>query len=170
MQIRCTQKLIKEIGISGCDLSPIEEPKNRLGSWYANMFKVGRYKTLICVNEKTLLCFFIMRVTKKDLQDFSALFVRNLTDALEVLNFNTSEIISIENECSNFTGITKTVDRKVLGAMNELVFHFCALLQDGCSLEETLFHCNQIPHKNLKTNAIEALLDLTVRSQAQCYT
>lgn len=104
-----------------------------------------------------------MRVTKKELLNFTRLFVKNLTDALEIVNFNNVEIISIKKECDTVTEITKTCDKKILGTMNDLVFHYTYFLQDGSSLDEAIYHCNQIPHKNLATNAIEVLLDLTAR-------
>ena len=152
------------MGIRNCDLSPKLVAENRLGAWYANIFKIGRHKTLIFVNEKTLFSFVVMKVTKKDFLDFSSLFVENLTAALEVVNFNYAEIVSIKEECTAAIEITKTSDKKILGAMNEVVFHFSSFLHEGSSLEEATFHCNQIPHKNLTSyNSIEALLDLTAR-------
>ena len=164
IQIRSTKKLIDLLGLKDSDLFPITPAENRLGSWYSNIFKIGRYNNIIFVNEKTLFSFVVLRITKKDLQNFQTVFVNNLTDALEFVNFNQREIISIANECNSAFQFTKTVDKKILGTMCELTFHYQYFLHDGASLHEALMHANNnYPHKNLTSNSIEALLNLTAR-------
>jgi hypothetical protein len=57
LQLRCTLKVQKQLGLSPHDLSEVKEPDSLLGNWYSNIFMVDRRKTLIFMNERTLLSF-----------------------------------------------------------------------------------------------------------------
>lgn len=46
MQIRCTQKLLKELGVENSELTESENQDSSLGDWYANIFTLDRKKLL----------------------------------------------------------------------------------------------------------------------------
>ena len=82
MQIRCTQKLLKELSISNNQLAEIENTDSLLGSWYANIFTLDRRKTLIFMNERTLLSFIIYGIRKDNIKNFPVVFVNGIERVL----------------------------------------------------------------------------------------
>ena len=67
LQLRCTAKVIKLLGLKPGDLSEIKISESLLGNWYVNLFVVDRRKTLLFMNEPTLLSFVIYGVRKNNI-------------------------------------------------------------------------------------------------------
>jgi len=104
-----------------------------LGSWYANLFLIERKKCLIFVNSKTLFCFVVINQTKKDIEQIGNMFRRNLLKRLHAESISPDVIAQIMKDQEKIT-ICKTSDRRILGSMNELIFHFRVI----CDMEEGL--------------------------------
>lgn len=141
--IRCTQKLIKEIGIKNCDLV-VDDPKfGYLGAWYANLIRIDRRKCVLFTNEGTLYSFLVAGVKKADLIRFDHLFVSNLRANLESEKFGSQVIDKVLKEYSEI-GIGKTKSKSILGSMNDLAFHFeFTILHDGGVMACDIIAINQ---------------------------
>ncbi len=49
LQLRCTGKVQKELGLKPNELSEIKEPDSTLGNWYVNISTIDRRKTFLFV-------------------------------------------------------------------------------------------------------------------------
>ena len=79
----CTKKITDLLKIVPETYKP-EDDTSVLGSWYANLFLVERKKCLIFVNSRTLFSFVVINQTKKDIEQISNIFRRNLFKRLHV--------------------------------------------------------------------------------------
>ena len=172
LQLRCTLKVQKQLGLSPNDLSEVKEPDSLLGNWYSNIFMVDRRKTLIFMSEHTLLSFVIYGVRKDNSKKISEILLRGIDQLLLMEGFDISEINRVFSGYESVQ-FTKTNSRSVLGNMNELVElykHF--ILYDGgfghCDLANIIQRINRTPQRNLGwSNSIEVIKQLLrVNSQA----
>ena len=174
LQLRCTLKVQKQLGLSPNDLSEVKGPDSLLGNWYSNLFMVDRRKTLIFMNERTLLSFVIYGVRKDNSKKISEILLRGIDQLLSMERFDISEINSV------FLGydsvqITKTNSRRVLGNMNDLVeLYKHSILYNGglkhCDLASIIHRINRTPQRNLGwSNSIEVVKQL-LRENAQVIT
>jgi len=128
----CTKKITDLLKIVPETYKP-EDDTSVLGSWYANLFLVERKKCLIFVNSRTLFSFVVINQTKKDIEQISNMFKRNLLKRLHAESISPDIIARIMKDHEKIT-ICKTSDRRILGSMNELIFHF----RVHCEMEEGL--------------------------------
>jgi hypothetical protein len=82
-QIRCTRKLLDDLGLPGSSLAHIYSGDSLLGNWYANVLRIGREKCVLLMNEKTLYSFILPWSFKNDPEAFAAAFRSGLRQALE---------------------------------------------------------------------------------------
>ena len=153
IQLRLTEKLRKEIGIRPSALSePIEEGLG-LGHWTLNLFQVGRRKAIIFVNDKTLYSFILYGLRKDNANKLPELFINGLVQLLKVDGFKDAEIVQLlgaEIEVE----FTKTNSRKVLGNINDLIFHYQCLVGDAGGFEQAdvdnfIHRLNRMPQRNI---------------------
>ena len=69
LQLRCTSKVLKLLDLGPKDLAEIRAPDSLFGNWYVNLFVVDRRKTLLLMNERTLLSFVIYGVRKDNVKN-----------------------------------------------------------------------------------------------------
>jgi len=121
--IRCTQKLIKEMGLKKAELSTAEPNFSYLGAWHANLLHIDGKKCVLLVNDKTLFNFIVPNVKRQEIKSLSSIFNEHLMYALssEDLSDETKKIIMKEYSEINYS---KTNSKKVLGSMNDLAFHY----------------------------------------------
>jgi hypothetical protein len=62
LQSKCTTKVHRELGIKPNKLAEARPGDSLLGNWCVNLFTVDGRKTLVSVNQKTLLSFVIFGV------------------------------------------------------------------------------------------------------------
>jgi hypothetical protein len=112
-------------------LSPVELQSGNelatsfLGDWNAHLFTVDRRNCLVLVNNKTYYSVFIPGILKKDLRDFSGLFLTNLLRQLthdQVIG--TGEEALIREQYGNALLARTNNDRKTLGTMNDFIYQF----------------------------------------------
>ena len=119
--IRCTQKLLHRV-------RPTLAPKpatTRLGDWYANILFARPEQLVVCVSERTLLTVVVPA------RPASALGVRlahGLANLLAALDVAPEQIAREVKEMSEFS-FARTENRRVIGSMNEMVFHLSVYLQ-----------------------------------------
>jgi hypothetical protein len=121
--IRCTGKLLRELGLKEKGLR-LEEPRfSFLGQWHANLIYINRQKTLLFVNDRTLFNFIIPGLSRAQIRDLPDQFRDMLACILseEGLPNAVKERILTEYE---EVGVSKSANRRVLGSSNDLAFHY----------------------------------------------
>ncbi len=160
IQIRCTQKVLKELGMKEDGLCDVKEPTSLLGNWYSNLFTLDRRKTLIFMNERTLLSFLILGIKKKNVKDLPLVFRNGVNQVLLMEGFDNNLIRNVTKECQEIE-ITKTTNRSLLGNLNDLVnLYKNHILDDGglksCDLDSITKKINRTPQNNLGwSNSVE---------------
>jgi hypothetical protein len=115
--IHCTKKLLNELGALGSKMSP-ETSSGFLGPWHANLIRIERRKCVLFTNDRTLYSFLVPGFKKKD--DVHDLFLLNLNSNLAAEGFGQRDILKALDEYREIA-IAPTVNRSVLGSMNDLV-------------------------------------------------
>ena len=124
MIIRCTGKLLKEMGVTKFDLSDSVNISNKLAfeEWYAHVFILNRKKQIVFAETQTLFSFCLENVTREDIRGrLRELFEKGLSKALfneEVSSPIMSKIMEI---CRGESIFAKTENRRTNGAINELI-------------------------------------------------
>ena len=113
IQIRCTQKVIKELRLKGEDLCDVKQPTSLLGNWYTNLFILDRRKTLIFMSERTLLSFIIFGIRKDNIKDLPIVFHNGLRQLLLIEGLDSNVISNVTKECREIE-LTKTTSPSVL--------------------------------------------------------
>ena len=163
--LRCTKKLMTEMGLREKDLAQEEEDTTGLGDWYANLFKYSRYKCLIFTNEMTLFSFVIFRVGKREITKLSGEFHYHMHLALKHEGIPDNIILAILKDYHHM-GYGKTANRSVLGSMNDMISHYKFVVDgldnlDSDSLQSLNHELNRIPLKaNKYKYPIEKLQDV----------
>ena len=94
-QLRCTGKVIKELGLKPNQLSEVKKPNSILGNWYVNLTTIDRRKTLIFVSERTLLSFMIFGVKKSNVGKIHTTFINGISQLLSIEGFSPEVIDKI---------------------------------------------------------------------------
>ena len=153
LQIRCTKKVLDALGLRQTGLSGIKEPDTILGNWYSHLFTVDRRKTIIFMNERTLLSFIVFGMRKDNIANFKEYFYRGLRQLLLIENIGNEKIEEILAQYETVE-LTKTDSRTVLGNLNDLVdMYKYLILYDGglkeCDLTSIIRQVNRTPQRNL---------------------
>ena len=116
--VRCTRKLLDR-GAPRPLVTPVA-PTTILGDWYANIVFTRPEYLVVCISEKTLLPVIVTAKNVKHLPERVAAAVGNMLTAIGV------PAPEVEAELAQMNGgiLAATVNRRVLGSLNEFVFHF----------------------------------------------
>jgi hypothetical protein len=128
--IRCTRKLLDRG--APIRLPPESASTTVLGDWYANIVFERPEQLIVCISERTLLPVIVLAKDFKRLPDRIAAAVETMLKAIRLPDQDIVEEIS-DMQQNHFA---KTTDRRVLGSLNDFVFH----VQDGTASrrEDTL--------------------------------
>lgn len=153
IQLRCTSKVQKQLGIKPSELGEIKESDSTLGNWYVNISTIDKRKTFIFMNEKTLLSFVLYGVKKSNTPRIHEIFLKALNQLLFLEGFNTKIVNRINDEYLDIE-YTKTNNRSLLGNMNDLIENYKYSIYDGgglkhCDLTEIIHSINRMPQKNI---------------------
>lgn len=153
LRLRCTQKVLNELGGAPApeDLPAGGAPL--LGDWYVNLFTVDRRKTFLFMNEKTLLSFVIYGIKKSNVQQMPSAFVRGLIQLLELERFP-EPAVRCALAGSELIVLARTDSRRLLGNLNDLVAAYRhAILWEGglaaCNLGGIIADINRTPQRNI---------------------
>ena len=115
--IRCTKKLLEEIGAPPTEISEFKagEP---LGSWHANIFRIERRKAILFTNDKTLYSIMAAGIKKADINHIDELFRDNFFRSLKVMPIDPAKFGEAMDETHEII-IGKSNSRSVLGSMND---------------------------------------------------
>ena len=116
--IRCTQKLLKQLGTPKAELVEKAQDQGLLGDWYASLFRLDRRKCILFTNAKTLYAFVVPAVRKDMLQALEKLFCTHLEENLRVEGFS-DRAVRLVLDTYRKLQIGKTESKSVLGSMND---------------------------------------------------
>ena len=113
MLIRCTAKLLKEMGMKPADLAVGQEPCALFEEWYAHVFVLERRKQVIFVEVQTLFSFSVENVSRKDIRErLPDLFEKGLGKALFVEGVSGQVMSKVMDACRGELKFAKTDSRK----------------------------------------------------------
>lgn len=153
LQLKCTQKVLRELGLAPPAGRESRGPDTRLGHWYVNLFTVDRRKTFLFMNERTLLSFVIFGIKKSNVQGMPAVFMRGLVQLLTLEGFKPRDI---DRALAGYETpeLARTDSSRLLGNMNNLMdlYRHHILLEGGfasCDLDGIMLRINRTPQRNL---------------------
>ena len=165
LQLRCTSKVLKLLDLGPKDLAEMRAPDSLFGNWYVNLFVVVRRKTLLLMNERTLLSFVIYGVRKDNVKNIQHILLRGIDQLLTLEGFNISEINKVFSGYDSVE-FTKTGSRSLLGNMNDLMdMYKHSIYYEGglkyCDLADIMRRINRTPQRNLGwANSIDVVKQL----------
>jgi len=138
MIIRCTAKLLKEMGIAKADLVDKTSSESALNEWYAHLFFLARRKCILFAHAKTYYGFVAYGLKREDIRNLDEVFRKNLGYRLYEDGFS-PEAIKKAIAAVDTIAYSRTIDRQVLGVMNHMIYEFGACLdRHGFVTPETL--------------------------------
>ncbi|MCK5581554.1 MAG: hypothetical protein KAJ18_09825 [Candidatus Omnitrophica bacterium] len=121
--LRCTGKVLKEIGVSKSALEDVRGNNHPLQEWYVNLFYFNRKKCLLFANAATLFSFVVYGVSRSEIRDIEGLFRKRLSKALYDEDFKSDQMKLVSDKLGTFI-LAKTVSRSVLASMNDRTSHY----------------------------------------------
>ncbi len=121
--IRCTAKLLKEMGLKKSDLVDESPTISFLGQWHANLIYISRRKCILFANDKTLLNFIVPDISRAEIRNLDAMFKSMLRCVLAQESYSDENIEKILAEYTEIK-IGKSNNRSALGSMNDLAFNY----------------------------------------------
>lgn len=114
--LRCTRKLLDRVGVSAkVGTTP---PTTVLGDWYANLVYARPQQLVLCINERSLL---VVVLPARDFKNVAPRFRAQVASLLMRIGVPAQAIATEEKAMSEFA-FGPTVNRKVLGCLNEAAF------------------------------------------------
>lgn len=115
--LRCTQRLLRRLPLALT--SPRLTPTTKLGDWYATLLFLRHQHLVLCTSERSLLTVIVPAKNP----DMLPVRLRNAAHSLfHVLQLPEPGAASEIDEMKQLV-VGKTVNRSVLGSMNEIVDH-----------------------------------------------
>ena len=114
---RCTKKLLQHIGVKPGDSA---QRKELFGPWCANIVRLDRRSAVIYTNERTLFSFAMFKVKAKNPQQFHAVFLIGLSNALALEGHSQPTILKVLETHDASPSYTVIANRRVLGSMNAI--------------------------------------------------
>ncbi len=151
--IRCTRKVLVEVGLPENKLCDSDITQLPLGDWYANIIKVYRKKCIMFVNEITLYSFPVFGIPKSKMKNLTDIFRISLSEELEREGFEDSTIVKVLLLYKD-VGIGRCTNKSILGNMNDLAFHYknMPIDHEGFDIHDvyrTTGNINRTPQKTL---------------------
>ena len=154
LYLKCTAEVQKAIGLSKGALSEATPASAPLGHWYVHRFSVGRTRFFLFMSEVSLLSFVLHKGRKPvTAETLPGLFLAGLSQLLDMKGMDAA---TIEQTVAPYLSgrFAKTDSRKTLGCMNDLVFHYSAMVEQqgglaSCDLFSIILSANEIPQRTL---------------------
>ena len=152
MLIRCTAKLLKEMSVAKADLVENSSPESALGEWYAHLFFLARRKCILFAHSRTYYGFVVYGLKREDIRNLNEVFRKSLGQRLYEDGFSPEAIKKAIAAAADTIVYGRTIDRRVLGVMNQMIYEFGACLdRHGFVTPETLKKAADLlprsPHK-----------------------
>ena len=128
--IRCTKKLQKRLRLTKSDIQTGDPAEGILGPWHANVIEIAQSQAILCVNDQTLLNFFLDINPDGPVPNFHRNFVGMVSCLLADLGISDRTREQLLAEYAEI-GYAATNNRRVLGSMNELAFSYDYLVSEA---------------------------------------
>ncbi len=154
LQIRCTRKLLDELGLSEAMIAEIRPADTLLGNWYANILRIEREKCVLVMNEKTLYSFILPWSFRGNSGIFRQAFIDGLRQALESEWVEPADIVRVLQEYEQIE-FTVTVSKRLIGNMNDLAKQYEYYVPEAggvksLHLARDVRKANETPQRNLE--------------------
>ncbi|MDA0740239.1 MAG: hypothetical protein O2999_15115 [Nitrospirae bacterium] len=152
--IRCTGKLLKEAGFKPNAFQRDESRFSFLGQWHANLIYIDGRKSVIFVNDRTLFNFIAPDINRAQIRELPKLFESCLSCVISSEAFPENVKYRILGEYEDI-GLAKSSSRSVLGALNNLAFHYKnSILNAGgvhsWKIPDIIHQMNRMPMQPIK--------------------
>ena len=114
--LRCTLKLLVRLKQAG-DL-PSVESTTRLGDWYGNILRIGRYQHLLFISERSRLPIII---PIREVKRLGTVFPDAVCERLSIVGVAAAEIADERMRMSELA-FGRTRNRSLLGTLNDFAF------------------------------------------------
>ncbi|PGM57001.1 hypothetical protein [Bacillus sp. AFS053548] len=145
MYIQLTKKLSDEMKIK------VEKPElsneNQLFCWHANIFKIGRKKCVLVMNNVTRYCFVMYGLLKKDFTNFEELMKRSIVTNFLANEFDVEKVDQYMKQLGEVQ-YTATSNRSIISQMNEMIYQAEHIIYYRAEEGETI----SLLHLNLNLN------------------
>ncbi len=129
--IRCTRKLLGQMGGDANRAAQAEAVAESPLDWYANLLWINRRKCVLFTNVGTLFGFLVPAVRKPQLRGLPELFREHLRENLEHRGFEAAAVRTALRLYGEPT-IQRATNRSVLGSMNDYAWQLeLAIETDG---------------------------------------
>lgn len=119
MYIQLTKKLSDEMKIK--TVKPDLSNENQLFCWHANIFKIGRKKCVLVMNNVTRYCFVMYGLLKKDFTNFEELIKRSIVTNFLANEFDVEKVDQYMKQLGEVQ-YTATSDRSIISQMNDMIY------------------------------------------------
>ena len=159
--IRCTRKVLVEVGLPENKLCDSDITQLPLGDWYANIIKVCRKKCIMFVNEITLFSFPVFGIHKSKMKNLAEIFRTSLFEELKREGFEDSTIGRVLQLYKD-VGIGKCTNKSILGNMNDLAYHYknMPINHEGFEIHDVYRATGEINRTPQKTLGWEYSIDM----------
>jgi len=116
MTLRCTRKLLKALQVPG---AAVEAPATTvLGDWYAGLYDATPQPVILCISERSLLATLLVFTDAGGVRASLPHAVGRVLGNIGIAG----EAIVAERAAMSEIAIGKTLNRRVLGCLNEAAF------------------------------------------------
>ncbi len=127
MTLRCTAKLLKEMGIAKTALVEKISNESALDEWYAHLFFLARRKCVLFAHARTYYGFVAYGLKREDIRNLKDVFRKNLGYRLYEDGFS-PEAIKKAIAAADTVVYGRATDRHVLSTMGQMIYEFGACL------------------------------------------
>ena len=113
--VRCTAKLLKEMGLKRLDLIGDSPRFSYLGQWHANLIYISRKKCVLFVNDKTLINFIVPDVPRAEIRELDNMFKEIFRCVLVSEGFKDETVDQIMSEYSEIQFCQRQLKTDPLG-------------------------------------------------------
>ena len=115
------------MGMGKADLDEKTSDQSALGEWYAHLFFLSRRKCILFTHAKTYYGFVAYGLKREDIRNLDEVFRKNLGYRLYEDGFS-PDAIKKAIAVTDTIVYGRTIDRRVLGVMNQMIYEFGACL------------------------------------------
>ena len=136
--------------------------------WYCHLFFIHRKKCLLFTHPTTLFSFFIADIRADDLRNFANLFRAQATNAFKAEGLTPTQIAYLLDTGPDQIG--KTVNRSVIGSMNDLIRMWKYYVDDAgrletINVEELNKEMNKVPMSYIGMESSERALKRLLKAK-----
>lgn len=160
MKIQLTKKLADEMKIKV--VKPEENQEEQLFCWHANMFKIGRTKCVMVMNNVTRYHFMIYGLLKKDFANLEEIIFKEIISNFYGDDYSSDQVNAYLNQMGEIQ-YTATNNRSIISQLNDAIlmtqhtFYYKAERGETVFLYDLNRNLNQTPMVKMKDYPINMM-------------